>query len=159
MGGIVVTQVGIFNRCDSYTLWGRTGLALPNMPDVAGVLAERIGAVYPAIVFVSIGLQMFLIPVIIAIWYRHALLVFLQRDDEASSLFWDYILRIFVSSGKAVASERRKIHTFESDPDPLTAIAMAKPRPNFEEVDSGAGERGDHQGRGGANGSVREIGA
>jgi hypothetical protein len=81
MGGIVVTQFGIFNRCDSYTRWGHFGLALPEMPDVAATLEHGIRTVYPAIVFVSIGLQMLVVPVVVAIWYPHALLVFLQRDD------------------------------------------------------------------------------
>jgi hypothetical protein len=90
MGGVGVTLVGIFNRCDSYTLWDRVGLALPNQPDVATTLAHRIKTVYPAIVFASIGLQMFVIPVTIAIWYRHALLVFLQRDDDNENLLLRY---------------------------------------------------------------------
>jgi hypothetical protein len=87
MAGIVVTQFGIFNRCDSYTRWGHVGLALPEMPDVAATLEHRIGTVYLAIVFVSIGLQMLVVPVVVAIWYRHALLVFLQRDDGNAG-FW-----------------------------------------------------------------------
>jgi hypothetical protein len=87
MGGIVVTQFGIFNRCDSYKRWGHVGLALPEMPDVAATLEQRIGTVYPAIVFVSIGLQMLVVPVVVAIWYRHALLMFLQRDDGNAG-FW-----------------------------------------------------------------------
>jgi len=78
---IVVTQIGIFNRCDSYTLWDRVGLALPEMPDVAAVLAYRIRTVYPAIIFVSIVVNIVIIPLFIAYRYRHALSVFLQRDD------------------------------------------------------------------------------
>ncbi len=82
MGGIVVTQVGVFNCCDSVTRWDRTGLALPEMPDVAAVLALRIRTLYPAIAFAGIALQITVVPVVVAVWYRHALMVFLQRDDE-----------------------------------------------------------------------------
>lgn len=48
MGGIITTQIGVFNRCSCYTLWGKTGLPLPEMPDVAETLFNRLNTAYPA---------------------------------------------------------------------------------------------------------------
>jgi hypothetical protein len=88
MGGIVVTQFGVFHRCDSYTRWGRTGLNLPAMPEVAAKLEHHIRVTYPAITFTSICIHMFIITGVIAYKYRHALQVFLQRDDDTASSRW-----------------------------------------------------------------------
>ncbi|KAK3171746.1 hypothetical protein OEA41_003830 [Lepraria neglecta] len=85
MGGIITTQIGVFNRCSCYTLWGKTGLALPQMPEVATVLRHRLSTVYPALIFVCVGIQLLLIPLFICVRYRHALRVFLQRDDAKSN--------------------------------------------------------------------------
>ena len=107
MLAVVVTQLGLFNRCDSYTRWDRTGLALPGQPDTAAALAYRINTVYPAIIFTSIVLQMIVIPIIIAIWYRHALLVFLQRDDEHSSPLWFLERRCLKRDRSSIAKRHR----------------------------------------------------
>lgn len=88
MGGIIVTQVGIFNRCACYTNWGQTGLALPQMPDVASVLLRRLNKDYPAITFLCIGIEIIVFPLLISIQYRHAFRVFVQRDDRQSNAPW-----------------------------------------------------------------------
>ena len=75
MCGVIATQVGLFNRCVCYTQWGRTGLALPEMPDVAAVLHARLGREYPAITFTSIGLELIVVPLAIWLWYGDAMRV------------------------------------------------------------------------------------
>ena len=88
MGGVVATQVGVFNRCSCYTLWGKTGLALPEMSSVAGTLVHRIATDYPVLAFVCVGLQLVVFPAIVIIQHPHAMRVFLQRDDNASNMQW-----------------------------------------------------------------------
>ncbi|MCJ1404091.1 hypothetical protein MMC11_007316, partial [Xylographa trunciseda] len=93
MGGIIATQVGVFNRCSCYTLWGKTGLALPEISRVAGTLVHRIATVYPAIAFLCVSFELVVFPALIAVQYPHAIRVFLQRDDNASNMhFWHAIL-------------------------------------------------------------------
>ena len=101
MGGIVATQVGIFNRCSCYTLWGKVGLTLPEMSTVIGTLDHRIATVYPAITFLCIGLQLVVFPAIVMIHYPHAVRVFLQRDDNASNMQWWHAIldRLFRNDG------------------------------------------------------------
>ena len=88
MLGIVATQIGVFNRCSCYTLWGKTGLALPEMPEVQNLLIHRMQKVYPAVTFTCIGLQLIIVPLYLCIRYRHAVRVFLQRDDGNSNANW-----------------------------------------------------------------------
>ena len=85
MGGIIVTQVGVFNRCSCYTLWGKVGLALPEVSWVAGTLVHRISTVYPAIAFICIALELVVFPTMIVWEHRHAARVFMQRDDQVSN--------------------------------------------------------------------------
>ena len=85
MGGIIVTQIGIFNRCNCYTNWGKTGLALPQMPDVSSVLIRRLNIDYPAITFLCISIEFVVVPILISFQYRHAFRVFVQRDDRQSN--------------------------------------------------------------------------
>ena len=93
MGGIIVTQVGIFNRCACYTNWGKTGLALPQLPDVARVLIRRLNMDYPAITFLCIGIELIVVPLYISVHYRHAFRVFVQRDDRQSNA--QYLWKIY----------------------------------------------------------------
>jgi hypothetical protein len=134
MGGIVVTQFGSFNRCDSYTRWDRTGLALPGQPDTAAVLAHQISTVYPAIVFTSIGLHMFVIPLTIAIWYRHALLVFMQRDDENSSPLWFLEWR-WLRQKRSSTSQQRRPESYEHDPPGHATNGALNARTQFASKD------------------------
>lgn len=85
MGGIVVAQIGIFNRCSCYTQWGSVGLALPERSDVATKLFHRLNTVYPAITFTGIGIELVIVPLYLCISYSDALRVFLQRDDRQSN--------------------------------------------------------------------------
>ena len=88
MGGIITVQVGVFNRCECYTLWGRTGLPLPEMPDIAQTLFYRLNTVYPGIAFTCIGLELVVVPLCIFIRYIDALRTYVQRDDRMSNAMW-----------------------------------------------------------------------
>ena len=87
-GVVVTTQLGLFNRCQCYTSWGKTGLALPEMPDTAQTLFHRLTTVYPAIAFTSIGIHLVLVPLFISVQYKDALRTFVQRDDRRSNAPW-----------------------------------------------------------------------
>lgn len=88
MGGVITTQLGVFNRCSCYTLWGKTGLALPQMPDIAETLFHRLNTVYPAITFTSIGIELVIVPLFICAQYTDALRTYVQRDDRGSNAAW-----------------------------------------------------------------------
>lgn len=88
MGGIVIAQIGVFNRCSCYTQWGKTGLALPQRPDVAATLLRRITRDFAAVTFTSIGIELVIVPLFICFKYRYALRVFVQRDDRSSNAPW-----------------------------------------------------------------------
>ncbi|KAF8848986.1 hypothetical protein BDZ45DRAFT_697930 [Acephala macrosclerotiorum] len=82
LGALLYIQVGPFNRCSSYTLWGLSGLALPRQPETATILSHRIRTTYPAIAFVSISIQVLLIPILVVVWNWKALCVLCQNDDR-----------------------------------------------------------------------------
>ena len=85
LGCVIATQIGIFNRCACYTQWARTGLQLPEMPDVSSVLHRRLGREYPLIVFSAIVIELLIVPAAIWLWYKDAMTVFIQRDDGESN--------------------------------------------------------------------------
>jgi hypothetical protein len=99
MGGIIFTQIGVFNQCACYTLWGKTGLALPETNSVKTTLAWRIDTSYPAIAFLCVGFQLVFVPSLLLNQYGSAIRVFLQRDDEKSNIperivsFWGQLGR------------------------------------------------------------------
>jgi len=94
--GIIATQVGVFNRCSSYTLWGKAGLALPEISSVAGTLSQRIETVYPAIAFLCVAFELIVFPAIAMLTYPHAVRIFLQRDDDTSNMRrWHAICAFF----------------------------------------------------------------
>jgi len=102
MGCVVITQVGIFNRCSSYTLWGKTGLNLPELTPVAGTLVHNIATLYPALAFSGVALQLLVFPGLIVVQYPHAARVFLQRDDNASNWWiWHQIKDHFTRKDEA----------------------------------------------------------
>lgn len=125
LGGITTSMLGISNQCDCYTRWGRTGLALPQMPKVADTLHHQVDTVYPGLVFACLGIEMLVVPVCILVLYFDALRVFLQRDDGDSNMPWLWILynkrhwpraalRKSVSGFKANLASLRKL--FQSGP-------------------------------------------
>ena len=129
MGGIIATQVGIFNRCDCYTNSGRTGLALPQMPDVAETLYRRLSTTYPAITFIGIAIELVVIPVFLCIWYIDALRIFVQRDDRRSNAAWLWRLVKWFRSLKIGGmnprnlfnfSKLKRTNTVEMETQPLT---------------------------------------
>lgn len=85
MGMVIAVQIGIYNSPECYTLWGRTGLALPGMASVAATLSHNLDKVYPPIIAIGIGVQLLVLPAIVIWKYRLAIRVFLQRDDEQSN--------------------------------------------------------------------------
>lgn len=88
MGLVIATQIGIFNRCDCQTLWGKTALKLPGTPIVNEVLRNRLNVLYPAMIFSCLAVELVIVPAIIAYRCRHALDVFLQNDDEKATVSW-----------------------------------------------------------------------
>ena len=91
--GIAVTQVGVFNQCSCFTLWGLTGLEIPQDVSVDAALQYGIKTIYPAIAFLGIVLQLVIFPGIIICQYSRALRVFLSRDDNTSNAPWWYSIR------------------------------------------------------------------
>ena len=87
-GGIITCQVGVFNKCECYTLWGKTGLALPEMPDIAQTLFYRLNTFYPGIAFTCIGVELVVVPLCICTRYIDALRTYVQRDDRMSNAIW-----------------------------------------------------------------------
>ena len=90
MGGVIATQVGIFNKCSCYTRWGKTGLALPEMPDIAHSLFYSLNRTYPAITFTCIGIQLVIVPLFICLRYLNAIRTFVQRDHRKSHAKWQW---------------------------------------------------------------------
>jgi hypothetical protein len=79
---IFTTQVGILNRSDCWSLWGKTGVCLPQISkDIVG---RRLGFEYPLIIFLTISI-LFCICAFVGWNYRLALRVYLQRDDGGSN--------------------------------------------------------------------------
>ncbi|KAK0719048.1 hypothetical protein B0T21DRAFT_374659 [Apiosordaria backusii] len=82
---ILVVQVGIFNRCDCFSLWGKVPVALPQIPEVAAVLMHRISFEWPAVTFGWIAIEL---GICASIWwrYRDAFSVFNQEDGVEDKL-------------------------------------------------------------------------
>ena len=135
MGGIIATQVGVFNRCSCYTLWGRTGLALPEMPDIAETLFYRVNMTYPAITFTSIGIELIVVPSFICIRYRDALRTFVQRDDRMSNAAWLWKILKKYRESKTKIQGKLSWNTFALSKPKRTgtsAVEMALPSESME---------------------------
>ena len=94
-GTILLTQLGIFNRCSCYTYGGTAGLALPEISTVSQTLFHDIETLYPAIAFLGIAFQLIVFPAIISHEYGMAMRVFLQRDDDLSNMRWWHEMKDF----------------------------------------------------------------
>lgn len=88
MGAIITAQVGVFNKCECYTLSGKTGLALPEMPETAQTLFYRLKTFYSGITFTCIGIELIIVPLFISVQNLDALRTFVQRDDRKSNAKW-----------------------------------------------------------------------
>lgn len=88
IGVVFITQWGIMNRCSCWSMWGLTGLHLPQLPGVKLELRKLIRQQAPWIVFMAIMLQLIFCAAV-AWKYWDAVRVFLQRDDEISNLGWE----------------------------------------------------------------------
>jgi hypothetical protein len=81
---LLYVQDGPYNNCESYSQWGHAGVALPGSPDVAATLTRRIHGLYRIAAFLSISIQLAVIPTLTLIWNRRALRVLLMTDDGTS---------------------------------------------------------------------------
>jgi hypothetical protein len=88
IGVILITQWGIMNRCSCWSMWGFTGLHLPQLPDVESELMTLIRQQAPWIVFMAVLLQL-LFCASVAWKYWDGVRVFVQRDDGVSNLTWE----------------------------------------------------------------------
>lgn len=87
IGIVIITQWGIMNRCSCWTMWGLTGLHLPQLPTVKPVLMNYIRRIAPWIVFMAILLQLLFCSAVV--WkYWDAMRVYVQRDDGKSNREW-----------------------------------------------------------------------
>ena len=121
-GAIIVSQIGILNRCSCYTMQGTVGLALPEVSAISQTLFYDIKALYPAIAFLGIGLQLIVFPAIIAQQYHMAMRIFLQRDDGISNMHgWHSMKDFFRYRSAAVGRKasdllgRVELQRFRSD--------------------------------------------
>lgn len=105
MGDIITAQVGVFNKCQCYTLGGKTGLALPEMRETAQTLYYRLKTFYPGITFACIGIELIIVPLFISIQNLDALRTFVQRDDRKSNAKW---LWTFLSRCEALKAALQK---------------------------------------------------
>lgn len=92
MGCVVSTQFGILNRCSCSSLFGRTGVMLPQIPEVASVLRYRLGTLYPAVTFCCVAIEVVVVPLFVWWWYGDALRVYVQCDDGTSNAPWVWIV-------------------------------------------------------------------
>ncbi len=144
MGGVITTQLGVFNRCSCYTQWGRTGLALPDMPDVAETLFHRLNTTYPAIAFTGIGIELVFIPLLVCILYMDALRTFVQRDDKKSNAKWLWNLSKKYRALKAriqthLSRKLKRTETSALEMQPLAQIYSGQPESMNTERDSTEG--------------------
>ena len=105
MGIIITAQVGVFNKCECYTRSGKTGLALPEMPETAQTLYYRLKTLYSGITFTCIGIELIIVPLFISIQNLDALRTFVQRDDRKSNAKW---LWTFLSRCEALKAALQK---------------------------------------------------
>ena len=87
IGLMIAFQIGILNRPACYTMWGLTGMALPQIPAVHDALVYGMKITYPAITSVAIVLELLVFPVMVILRYPLAMNVFLQADDGTTNLF------------------------------------------------------------------------
>ena len=137
VGGVMVAHIGVFNRCSCYTNWGRTGLALPEMPLVKQVLANRIQTTYPAITFAAISFQLVFVPLYILLTNRHAVRVFLQRDHGDSNAGWLWKVNSKVPSIKISRSSSAETvpPVYSKKEGPSIADRLRRPK-TFQRINS-----------------------
>lgn len=81
-------SMGFLNRCECYTEWGQTGLALPGTPAVKEILNRRLLGAYLGLAVSSIVFQLIVVPFLIHCQCGNAIRVFTQRDDGLSNRAW-----------------------------------------------------------------------
>ena len=81
---IMLTVSGCLNACSCWVS-PSLGLLLPQRSDVDKVLRERLRSEYPAYIYLGIGIELLVVPLIAWCKYPDALRVFVQRDDGESN--------------------------------------------------------------------------
>lgn len=128
IGGIITTQVGVFNRCECYTRWGKTGLPLPEMPETAQTLFDRLKTVYPGIALACIAIELIFVP-FICIRYINALRTFVQRDDRKSNAKWLWTLLSRCEALKATLQKMFSRKSFGLSKDDRTNTVVLEEGP------------------------------
>ncbi|KAF2004955.1 hypothetical protein P154DRAFT_560345 [Amniculicola lignicola CBS 123094] len=89
---IFMVQSGLLNRCSCWSMFGLTGVNLPQHPDVTPILMHFVKRIAPWITFMAIFFQFLFCGMVL--WkYSDAIRVFVQRDDGISNLGWDRVKR------------------------------------------------------------------
>lgn len=78
---VITTQIGKLHKCSCYAQSGKTGLALPDMPDVAATLHKCLVIVCPCVIGAGVILQGIGFRYIIYYAYKDAIETYAQRDD------------------------------------------------------------------------------
>ena len=81
---LMLTVSGCLNACSCW-MSPDTGLILPQRPDMNGLLQYRLRHEYPAYIYLGMGIELIIVPLIIWQKYPDALRVFVQRDDGESN--------------------------------------------------------------------------
>lgn len=128
---IILTQWGVLNRCDCYTSWDSTGLALPLMPDVDLILRQRLGGFYFIITVLGIGLLLVFVPAYVCWRYWEALRVYVQRDDgESNAPAW--LDGMFHKKPAQRAANPSRTNTLEMGTSPPTTRLLDRPYQSLE---------------------------
>lgn len=81
---LVLAVSGSFNACNCW-MSPDTGLILPQRPDINGLLQYRLHHEYPLYIYLGMGIELIIVPLIIWRKYPDAMRVFVQRDDGESN--------------------------------------------------------------------------
>ena len=131
---VFATQVGIFNKCSCYANEGNFGLALPEMPEVAGTLTYGISVTYPAIAFLCIAFEVLVFPGVVLWQYGDAVSVFTQRDDgKLNRRHWQRFLRGISLSGEWI----RRVLRFRNGPQGGPPRRAATSTEEFDRTNEG----------------------
>lgn len=84
-----VSNPAKINNCEAYSDWGRADVALPEIPDVAKVLKERINGLYVGIAIMGIGVQVRI--TVGSLWGCRKELRVLLQSGNGTSLHPDWL--------------------------------------------------------------------
>ncbi|KAF7510902.1 hypothetical protein GJ744_005732 [Endocarpon pusillum] len=81
---LILAVSGCLNACSCW-MDPETGLILPQRPDIDGLLRYRLHHEYPAYIYVGLGMELVVVPLVVWWNYTDALRVYVQRDDGESN--------------------------------------------------------------------------